>query len=216
MTRRQDGMKRPIVQSSRDDWPQLHLVLKACTITVLLAAGLMFASCARNLTGTYIADDGGVYYVQQSGSTLWWAGLSLDRQLPLERVWHRGLDFTNVFRGTINSDNTIVGEWSDVSRGPTLNSGTLTVKIGSSGGVTRLTKLTATGGFGATTWTQTDPLDDTKFNGTTLDIISRFEAVHKNDESTIHDNLKPYRDATVLYGHLVTRHLDYLDDNKVE
>src|SRR6266853_4048422 len=65
-------------------------------ITALLAAALAFASCARNLTSTYIADDGGVYYLQQSGSTLWWAGLSLDRQLPLERVWHRGLDFTNV------------------------------------------------------------------------------------------------------------------------
>src|SRR5262249_3513102 len=71
-------------------------------------------------------------------------------------------------------------------------------------------------GFGATTWTRTDPLDDTEFNGTTLDIISRFDAVHKNDGSTIHDNLKPYRDATVFYGHVVTPHLDYLDDNKVE
>ncbi len=213
MTRGQDATKLPIVQSSRDDWCQLGLVLKACTTTALLAAALAFASCARNLTGTYIADDGGVYYVQQSGSTLWWAGLSLDPQLPLERVWHRGLDFTNVFRGTINSDNTIVGEWSDVSRGLTLNSGTLTVKIGSSGGVTRLTKLTATGGFGATTWTKSDPLDDTKFNGSTLDIISRFDAVHKNDGSTIHDNLKPYRDATVFYGHVVTPHLEYLHDN---
>src|SRR5206468_684867 len=153
MTRGQDGMKRPIVQSRRDDWPQLHLVLKACTITVLLAAGLMFASCARNLTGTYIADDGGVYYMQQSGSTLWWAGLSLGRELPADHVWHRGLHFTNVFRGTINSGNTIVGEWSDVTRGLTLNSGALTVKIGSSGGVTKLTKLTATG------WLRSDYLD---------------------------------------------------------
>src|SRR5207249_10963234 len=136
MTRGQDATKRPIVQSRRDDWPQLDLVLRACTTTALLAASLMFASCARNLTGTYMADDGGVYYLQQSGSTLWWAGLSLDRELPADYVWHRGLSFTNVFRGTINSDNTIVGEWSDVSRGLTLNSGTLTVKIGSSGGVT--------------------------------------------------------------------------------
>src|SRR5438046_19628 len=139
-------------------------------ITALLAAALAFASCARNLTGTYMADDGGIYYLQQAGNTLWWAGLSLDRELPADFVWHRGLYFTNVFRGVINSDNTIVGEWSDVSRGLTVNSGTLMVKIGSSGGVTKLTKLTATGGFGATTWTRTDPLDDTKFNGTTLDI----------------------------------------------
>lgn len=186
----------------------------AVLLAELLVVGLIFASCARNLTGTYMADDGGVYYMEQSGSTLWWAGLSLDRQLPADFVWHRGLGFTNVFRGTINSDNTIVGEWSDVSRGAALNSGTLTVKIDSSGGVTKLTKLTATGGFGATAWTKTDPLDDTKFNGSNLDIISRFDAVHKNDGSTIHDNnLKPYRDATVFYGHLVTQHLEYMDDN---
>ena len=201
------------MQFTHDYWPKLRLELKAWTITALLANGLMCVSCNRNLTGTYMADDGGIYYLQQSGSTLWWTGLSLDRELPADYVWHRGLYFTNVFRGTINSDNTIVGEWSDVSRGLTLNSGTLTVKIDNSRGVTKLTKLTATGAFGATTWTRTDPLDDTKFNGSTLDIISRFDAVHKNDGSTIHDNLKPYRDATALYGRLVSRHLDYLAEN---
>ena len=70
-------------------------------LTALAVIDLIFASCARNLTGTYKADDGGVYYMEQSGSTLWWAGLSLDRQLPADYVWHRGLEFTNVFRGTI-------------------------------------------------------------------------------------------------------------------
>jgi len=119
-------------------------------ITTLLVVDLVFTSCGRNLTGTYTADDGGVYYMEQAGNTLWWAGLSLDRQLPADYVWHRGLYFTNVFRGTTNSDNTVVGEWCDVSRGVTLNSGTLEVRIGSSGGVTHLTKVAATGGFGAT------------------------------------------------------------------
>src|SRR5437762_7032828 len=116
MTRGEDTMRRPTVQSKRDDWPQLRFLLKACTITALLATGVMFTSCARNLTGTYMADDGGIYYLQQSGNTLWWAGLSLDRELPADFVWHRGLYFHNVFRGIINSDNTIIGEWSDVSR----------------------------------------------------------------------------------------------------
>ena len=207
-------MKRLISQPTRDHCPKLRFAWEACKITGLLGAGLMFASCTRNLTGTYKADDGGVYYMQQSGSTLWWTGLSLDRELPPDYVWHRGLYFTNVFRGIINSDNTVIGEWSDVSRGVTLNSGTLTVKIDSSAGVTKLTKVTATGGFGATTWTRTDPLDDTKFNGTTLDIISRFDAVHKNDGSALHENnLKPYRDATVFYGHVVTPHLEYIHEN---
>src|SRR5262249_34921894 len=114
-------MKRRAVQWTCNDWPKRRFGMQGCTIIVLLATGLMVTSCARNLTGTYMADDGGIYYLQQSGSTLWWAGLSLDRELPPDFVWHRGLFFTNVFRGTINSDNTIVGEWSDVSRGLTLN-----------------------------------------------------------------------------------------------
>ena len=129
----------------------------------------------------------------------------------------RDINFTNVFRGTINSDNTIVGEWSDLSRGATLNGGWLTVKIDSSGGVTKLAKLTATGGFEATTWSKTDPLDDIQFDGATRDIITRFDQVHKNvDGETIHDNLKPYRDQTVLYGRLTNTHLDYTDDNDLE
>jgi len=106
----------------------------ALLLTALAVTDLIFASCARTLTGTYMADDGGIYYMEQSGSTLWWAGMSLDTELPADLQWHRGLNFTNVFRGLINSDNTIVGEWSDLSRGVTLNGGSLTVKIDSSGG----------------------------------------------------------------------------------
>jgi hypothetical protein len=168
------------------------------------------------LTGTYMADDGGIYYVQRSSNTLWWTGMSLDSELPADLQWHRGLNFTNVFRGTINSDNTVVGEWADMTRGDTLNSGTLTIRFSSSGGVTQLARIAATGNFGATTWHKIDALDDMKFNGVVTDIISRFDQVHKNDGSTIHDNLKPYRDQTVLYGRLVNSHLDYLNDNTVE
>ena len=69
-------------------------------------------------------------------------------------------------------------------------------------------------------WTyQVTPLDDTYWNGSTLDIISRFDAVHKNnrdcdvdghfcDYETIDDNLKAYRDSTVLYGHVATLYTD--------
>jgi hypothetical protein len=207
-------MKRAALQFIADSRSIFRFAL---LLTPLAVTDLIFSSCARNLTGTYMADDGGVYYMEQSGSTLWWAGMSLDTELPADLQWHRGLNFTNVFRGTINNDNTIVGEWSDLSRGATLNGGTLTVKIDSSGGVAKLTKLTATGGFGATTWTKTDPLDDLQFDGATRDIITRFDQVHKNvDGETIHDNLKPYRDQTVLYGRLTNTHLDYTDDNDLE
>jgi hypothetical protein len=157
-----------------------------------------------DLSGTYRANDGGIYYVEQSGSTLWWAGMSLDGGLQADEQWHRGLRFTNVFRGTIDG-GTIVGEWADVSRGVSLSHGALTLTFGTSGGAVQLVRVSASGGFGATIWTQSDPLDDVKFNGTTKNLFSRFDDVHKNDASTIHDNLKPYRDQTVLYGHLTVQ-----------
>jgi len=170
------------------------------------------------LTGTYRADDGGIYYVQRSFNTLWWAGMSLDSELPADLQWHRGLNFTNVFRGTINSDNTVSGEWSDVTRGASLNGGTLSIRFSNSGGVTQFTRIAATGNFGATTWTKIDPLDDLVFDGVSRDIITRFDQVHKNvDDETLHDNnLKPYRDQTVVYGRLVTVHRAYTEDNEPE
>src|SRR5438477_12663952 len=76
-------------------------------ITALLAAALAFASCARNLTGTYMAADAGVYYMEQSGNALWCAVLSLDQELPANHALHRGLFFTSRLRGTISSETTI-------------------------------------------------------------------------------------------------------------
>jgi hypothetical protein len=81
------------------------------------------------LTGTYRADDGGIYYVQRSSNTLWWAGMSLDSELPADLQWHRGLNFTNVFRGTINNDHTVTGAWSDVTRGASFNTGTQAMRL---------------------------------------------------------------------------------------
>jgi hypothetical protein len=171
------------------------------------------------LTGTYHAEDGdghdaGIYYVQRSSNTLWWVGMSLDKEPPsADFQWHRGLDFTNVFRGTINSDNTVTGEWYEVPRGASLNGGTLSFRFSSSGGVTQFTRIAATGNFPATTWQKREALDDLGWNG---DIKTRFDQVHKNDGSNLNDNLKPYRDQTVLYGHLVNSHLSYLKSNCLE
>jgi SdrD B-like domain len=190
---------------------------KAALMSFLaVAAALPLLAGTPDLSGTYSADDGGIYYVQQSGSVLWWAGMSLDTKPTPDLQWHRGLVYTNVFRGTINNDNTITGQWADVSRGVLLPSGTLTLSIGSSNGAPQLALLSETGasggGFPAVLWTQTDPLDDTKVNGNTLDIISRFGAVHKNNadgSSTFDDdNLKAYRDQTVMYGRVVNSYLN--------
>ena len=215
--------RSPVLQSTRNRGSKLRFAVRACATTALLVIGLTFAFRALlyaqslNLTGTYMADDGGVYYVQQSGNTVWWAGMSLDSELPPDAQWHRGLTFTNVFRGTINNDGTVVGDWCDVTRGSDLKNGTLTVKISGSSGSFQFSKITQTGGFGASSWTQTAPLDDTKVNGVTRDIFSRFDAVHKNDDTTLlNPNLKPYRDATVFYARVINSHLEYLSGNPVE
>ena len=205
----------------------LRLAFGLALVAGALAIGLwafraLFPPATPFLSGTYLADngdghwDGGIYYVQRSGNTLWWAGMSLDPGLSRDFQWHRGLAFTNVFQGTINPDNTVVGQWSDVPRGATLSGGTLTLRISTSNGATQLTRVAVTGNLAAKTWRMTEPLDDTKFNGTTTDIVSRFGQVHKNDGGTIHDNLRPYRDQTVLYGRLTNNHLDYTKDNEFD
>ena len=201
--------------------PQMELFMWTAALVTTLVIATTVPALAQgcippNLTGTYSGDDGGVYYVQQSDATVWWAGLSSDSGLNPDAVWHRGLGFTNVFRGTAHCDYTVTGDWANVTRGSILQSGTLALSISYFNGNLRLTRLTQTGGFGGTTLTQTDPLDDTKIGGITDDIYSRFDLVHKNntDETLLNPNLKPYRDATVFYGRLVNSHINYLADDK--
>jgi hypothetical protein len=52
-----------------------------------------------------------------------------------------------------------------------------------------------------------------------LDVSDRFDNARKNDGSSIHDNLKPYRDATVVWGHVVSENVGdqgQLDDAEVD
>src|SRR5581483_4034022 len=93
------------------------------------------------LSGTWLGDDGGLYYVRQIGNELWWAGFSTD---PLECAadLHIGLAFTNVFHATI-SGSTASGDWVDVPRGQSLQNGTLTLTVSNN----LIQRQAATGGF---------------------------------------------------------------------
>lgn len=171
-----------------------------------------------DLTGTYSGDDGALYYMQQSGSTLWWAGLSIDPTKAMETQWHRGLDFTHVFSGTIFCDGHIEGRWVDVPRGASLGSGTLNLIIDSPpGGLAHLRQTTSTGRMTAKSWRKlAHGLNDIFIDGvgTGAGIVSRFDRVLKNPasqdtippRSSLLDNLKPYRDQTVVFGHIITVH----------
>src|SRR5205823_5812635 len=76
-----------------------------------------------DITGVWRGDDGGMYYIRQVGSEIWWLGMST-RSSSGYLDFFKGLDFTNVFHGTI-SGQRISGEWADVSRGTARSSGTL-------------------------------------------------------------------------------------------
>jgi len=180
------------------------------TITVqICTAGQCTSVAVPDLTGTYTADDSALYYVKQSGATVWWAGMSLDNSSDPDKEWHRGVKFTHIFQGTFASANVVNGTWADVTRGSNLSFGNLSFSVDTSNAAPQLTRTAYTGNAQATTWTyQVAPLDDTYWNGSTLDIFDRFNAVYKNDDSSLEDNLKPYRDSTVLYGHVATLYTD--------
>ena len=104
-----------------------------------------------DLTGLWAGDDGGVYYVRQLGSVIWWSGMSGRDQPPasLGRAWN------NVGRGELGNDLTIVSDWVDVPRGGIQGHGTVILKIGpDAAGNLQITKQSETGtGRGDTLWT---------------------------------------------------------------
>jgi hypothetical protein len=98
-----------------------------------------------NLTGAWHADDVGTYYLRQTGSDLWWLGISRDQ----------GRRFANVFKGTV-SGNRVEGSWVDVPMGVggILGRGDLVLYASAEGLSSRLVKNSEIGGFGATIWTK--------------------------------------------------------------
>lgn len=94
-----------------------------------------------DLTGVWSCDDGGTYYIRQSGDSIWWFG---------EPSTNPG-GWSNVANGTI-SDSTVNLVWSDVPKGCTMNKGTLVLSVLSRD---KLAATDKTGGFGGSTWTRT-------------------------------------------------------------
>lgn len=74
-----------------------------------------------DLSGAWSGNDGGLYYIKQIGSCVWWSGLSnFDGQYP-------GEEWIMTFRGTMNEDGLINGDFVDVkSTNP--GSGTMTIE----------------------------------------------------------------------------------------
>lgn len=92
----------------------------------------------NGLTGTWKGDDGGTYYVRQTGNELWWYGKDANG----------GQSWSNVFHGSI-SGSRISGTWADVPPGAANSSGILVIDIQ---GNSRMTATQKTGGFGGSNW----------------------------------------------------------------
>ncbi|MEP7360220.1 MAG: hypothetical protein ABI744_01440 [Chloroflexota bacterium] len=106
-----------------------------------------------DLSGAWSGNDGGLYYIKQLGTCVWWSGLSdFDGQYP-------GQEWIMTFRGTMNSDGQISGDFVDVkSTNP--GSGTMTIEARidqvNGTGVVQLYRTAATGHpIGVTFWQRT-------------------------------------------------------------
>ncbi len=69
-----------------------------------------------NLTGGWIGNDSGFYYIRESDNTVWWY------------AEHPKLQWAHVFLGT-KKGNKITGEWVDLPKGKTTNKGRLDLTI---------------------------------------------------------------------------------------
>ncbi len=165
-----------------------------------LPPGELECDCAGapelNLTGTWIANDGAIYYLRHIGNELWWAGFSVETPAGIGDL-HKGLLFTNVFHGQL-SGNTVAGEWADVPRGRLLNSGTLALSVSAD----QIQRQAVTGGFGAAVWNRI------ALPPPPADIFSIFDRVKKNQNAwrdhSLLDNLKPAKARpVVIFGNII-------------
>ena len=134
--------------------------LPAVSATPIAAApctkrDLRFDPANMDLTGPWLANDDGIYYLRQIEDALWWSGMS-GQAGPPETL---GREWNNVAFGRIQDDLTIELLWADLPRGQILGNGTLVWEIVDDGtGNTKLTKLSETGaGFGGAEFTPCGP-----------------------------------------------------------
>ncbi|KAA1243490.1 T9SS type A sorting domain-containing protein [Aquimarina sp. RZ0] len=100
---------------------------------------IAFDLSAPNISGYYTCDDGGHYYIRQTGQDVYWFGE------------HPSGGWANVFKGSINGYQ-ITGQFYDVPKGRIQGTGTLSLAINPTG-----TSLSKTGGsgFGGSLWSKT-------------------------------------------------------------
>jgi hypothetical protein len=108
-----------------------------------------------DLSGVWSGNDGGLYYIKQIGSCIWWSGMSNFT----DQGQYPGQEWIMAFRGTMDADGIISGDFVDVkSSNP--GSGTITIEPRidqvNGKGVVQLYRKAATGhAIGVTFWQPT-------------------------------------------------------------
>ena len=150
------------------------------------------SSTPSGLTGTWVANDGGMYFLRQIGDTLWWLGLS-------GGLMHPGLQFCNVFHASVTK-SAVTGEWSDVPRGATSGRGTLTLRPA---GDDQLLRVAESGGFGTSIWRRTSTSQwpvIAVYDALTETLRNVVKSGQVPEKSTLADNLWPLRDSVSVFA----------------
>ena len=99
------------------------------TVSTIVLLTMLATNAWGNLTGKWSCNDGGSYYLRQTGSSIVWYGESAaDRP-----AW------ANVFSSHIHRDR-ITGSWADVPKGRATGAGDLELVVEKNGTALRVTK----------------------------------------------------------------------------
>src|SRR5262249_50756810 len=111
----------------------------------------------------------------------------------------KGLRFTNVFHGTIFGSR-VTGSWADVPRGANLGHRTLVLDV-LPGAPTTLRKVSQTGGFGPSVWSNSTVATPPTQCSARPGIRCEYDNVRKNvGRSTLYEELKPEKDYVAISG----------------
>ncbi len=113
--------------------------MKRLIIAGMVLFSILAADARADLTGRWSCNDGGTYYLRQIGESLHWYGESARAQ----PAW------SNVFSGRIHQGR-IQGNWADVPKGRSGESGDLELVIQAGGH--RLQAVGQSGGFAGSRW----------------------------------------------------------------
>ena len=176
-----------------------------------------------DLSGAWRTEDGSLYFMQHSADgSLVWAGLH-------DSGYHKGISFSNVFRGRVDLERkTVTGDWADVPRGiGPLKHGRLTLDIvqpppapngdhepppHAPGGVGRppqprieLVKTSPNSRYPGTRWRGAWPTN-LSYPQDTFDL---FDRVRRSGPRPIGAEIRPQKDFAVIQGFIGARGYSY-------